>query len=145
MKAFVCIFMYVYMCVRSGPPRSVTCSCTFGFPGNRRKLENLSFCSCVSATRGLCVFVCFFASIIKDLMHIIWFWGRWRVAINRMFEETRRVFTSIFKISNLCRVWLLFFSILASPRPQLTSKENSSVHSTPSTLTLLAPCSSFFP
>lgn len=52
--------MQLCMCVRSGPPLGVTCICSFGYPGNRRKSQNLSlFLSlCVSPTRGQCVSVC---------------------------------------------------------------------------------------
>lgn len=63
-----CRLLYMYFCVcisrcvQSCPPLTVTCICSFGYPGNRRESENFSI-SCASPTRGQRVRLCDFATL----------------------------------------------------------------------------------
>lgn len=74
-------YMYLCMCVRSGPPLGVTCICSFGYPGNRRKSQNLSvaFFMCFSHTWSACICM-FLATLYKHPQvfntNVLGFWGR---------------------------------------------------------------------
>lgn len=61
------LWMHVSLCERSGPTLSVTCICSFSYPGNRMKSHHLSVV-CFSHTWSQ------FILWLKYLIQMKWFW-----------------------------------------------------------------------
>lgn len=61
------LWMHVSLCERSGPTLSVTCICSFSYPGNRMKSHHLSVV-CFSHTWSQ------FILWLKCLIQMKWFW-----------------------------------------------------------------------